>query len=153
MPTRFVLNGQDISVDAAPATPLLWVLRDTLGLTGTKYGCGAGLCGACTVHLDGAAARACSLPLEAIAGAHVTTVEGLSPDGASHPVQRAWTELDVPQCGYCQCGQMMAAAALLAGTPRPSRDEIRAGMAGNLCRCGIYARIEAAVARAAELSP
>ncbi len=152
MPTRFVLNGENVSVEADPAMPLLWVLRDTLGLTGTKYGCGAGLCGACTVHLDGAAARACTLPLDAAAGARVTTVEGLSPDGASHPVQRAWTELDVPQCGYCQCGQMMTAAALLAATPRPSREEIRAGMAGNLCRCGTYARIEAAVARAAELT-
>jgi aerobic-type carbon monoxide dehydrogenase small subunit (CoxS/CutS family) len=152
MPTRFTLNGREVSVDADPATPLLWILRDTLGLTGTKYGCGVAQCGACTVHLDGVATRACATPLDAVAGQRVTTIEGLSPDGASHPVQRAWIELDVPQCGYCQCGQMMTAAAFLAETPRPSREAIREAMAGNLCRCGTYHRIEAAVARAAELS-
>jgi isoquinoline 1-oxidoreductase alpha subunit len=151
MPTHFILNHAEISVEADPSTPLLWVLRDILGLTGTKYGCGVGQCGACTVHLDGIATRSCSIPLEATAGARVTTIEGLSPDGASHPVQRAWIEFDVPQCGYCQCGQMMTAAAFLTETPRPSREEIRAAMTGNLCRCGTYARIEAAVARAAEL--
>jgi isoquinoline 1-oxidoreductase alpha subunit len=151
MATRFILNGREVSVDADPATPLLWILRDQLGLTGTKYGCGIAACGACMVHLDGVAAPSCTLPLEAVEGLRVTTIEGLSPDGASHPVQRAWLELDVPQCGYCQCGQMMAASALLVATPRPSREEIRAAMARNLCRCGTYARIEAAVARAAEL--
>ncbi len=152
MPIRFILNGGEVSVEADPSTPLLWVLRDTLGLTGTKFGCGAGLCGACTVHLDGAAIRACATPIEAVAGVRVTTIEGLSADGASHPVQRAWIELDVPQCGYCQCGQMMSAAALLATTPSPTREDVHAAMAGNLCRCGTYPRIEAAVARAAELS-
>lgn len=152
MPTRFILNGGEISVEADPSTPLLWVLRDQLGLTGTKYGCGAALCGACMVHLDGATVPACVTPLAAVAGRRITTIEGLSEDGASHPVQRAWIELDVPQCGYCQSGQMMRAAALLAETPAPTRDEIRAGMARNLCRCGTYHRIEAAVARAAELA-
>lgn len=152
MPTRFILNGGEVSVEADPSTPLLWVLRDELGLTGTKYSCGAALCGACMVHLDGATVPSCVTPLEAVAGARVTTIEGLSPDGASHPVQRAWIELDVPQCGYCQSGQMMRAAALLAETPSPTREEIREGMARNLCRCGTYQRIEAAVARAAELS-
>lgn len=152
MTIRFILNGGQVSVEADPSTPLLWVLRDSLGLTGTKYGCGVGLCGACTVHLDGEATRACSIPLDAVAGARVTTIEGLSTDGASHPVQRAWIELDVPQCGYCQCGQMMTAAALIAASPSPTRQDIHAAMAGNLCRCGTYARIETAVARAAELS-
>lgn len=152
MTTRFTLNGQDVAVDADPTTPLLWVLRDTLGLTGTKYGCGIAQCGACTVHLNGAAVRSCVLPLAAIAGRRVTTIEGLSADGASHPVQRAWIELDVPQCGYCQCGQMMSAAALLATNPRPDQAAIHAAMAGNICRCGTYQRIEAAVARAAELA-
>jgi isoquinoline 1-oxidoreductase subunit alpha len=151
MTTRFTLNGQDVAVTADPDTPLLWVLRDTLGLTGTKYGCGVAQCGACTIHLDGAAARACATPLAAVAGASVTTIEGLSTDGASHPVQRAWIELDVPQCGFCQCGQMMTAAGFLNENPRPDRAAIREAMAGNLCRCGTYQRIEAAVARAAEL--
>lgn len=152
MSTRFILNGGEVSVEADPSTPLLWALRDSLGLTGTKYGCGVGLCGACTVHVDGEATRACSIPLEAVAGARVTTIEGLSADGASHPVQRAGIALDVPQCGYCQCGQMMAAAALIAANASPTREDIHAALAGNLCRCGTYPRIEAAVARAAELS-
>ena len=151
MATRFILNGRETSAEADPATPLLWILRDTLGLNGTKYGCGIAACGACMVHLDRVATPSCSVQLEAAEGRRVTTIEGLSPDGASHPVQRAWLELDVPQCGYCQSGQMMAAAALLAETPRPSREEIRAAMTRNLCRCGTYARIETAVARAAEL--
>lgn len=149
--TRFELNGRDVSVAEDPATPLLWVLRDTLGLTGTKYGCGVAQCGACTVHLDGEAVRACATTLSEVAGRRVTTIEGLSPDGA-HPVQRAWIELDVPQCGYCQCGQIMGAAALLRETPQPGDAEIDAALAGNLCRCGTYPRIRAAVHRAAELA-
>lgn len=144
------VNGTDRTVDVDPETPLLWVLRDTVGLTGTKYGCGKGLCGACTIHLDGAPARACVTPLAAAVGRRITTIEGLSPDG-SHPVQRAWTELDVVQCGYCQSGQIMAAAALLADTPIPTDAQIDAAMDGNLCRCGTYQRIRAAVKRASEL--
>ena len=137
-------------VDVQPDTPLLWVLRDTLGLTGTKYGCGMALCGACTVHLEGAAVRSCVMPVSAVQGRRVTTIEGLSAD-RSHPVQRAWIELDVPQCGYCQSGQIMSAAALLARTPAPSDADIDAAMAGNICRCGTYRRIRAAIHRAAAL--
>src|SRR3984893_16156992 len=133
--TTLSLNNRIVEVDAAPDTPLLWVLRDHLGLTGTKYGCGMALCGACTVHLDGAAVRSCVLPLRAVAGQSITTIEGLSQDRA-HPVQRAWIELDVPQCGYCQSGQIMSAAALLRSTPAPSEADIDAAMAGNICRCG-----------------
>ena len=144
------VNGARQELDADPAMPLLWALRDLLGLTGTKYGCGKALCGACTLHLDGAPVRACVTPLAAAAGRRVTTIEGLSPDG-SHPVQRAWTELDVVQCGYCQSGQIMAAAALLADTPRPTDSQIDAALDGNLCRCGTYQRIRAAVKRASEL--
>ncbi|HQW08162.1 MAG TPA: (2Fe-2S)-binding protein [Steroidobacteraceae bacterium] len=144
------VNGARHELDADPAMPLLWALRDLLGLTGTKYGCGKALCGACTLHLDGAPVRACVTPLAAAAGRRVTTIEGLSPDG-SHPVQRAWTELDVVQCGYCQSGQIMAAAALLADTPRPTDSQIDAALDGNLCRCGTYQRIRAAVKRASEL--
>ena len=144
------VNGARHELDADPAMPLLWALRDLLGLTGTKYGCGKALCGACTLHLDGAPVRACGTPLAAAAGRRVTTIEGLSPDG-SHPVQRAWTELDVVQCGYCQSGQIMAAAALLADTPRPTDSQIDAALDGNLCRCGTYQRIRAAVKRASEL--
>jgi aerobic-type carbon monoxide dehydrogenase small subunit (CoxS/CutS family) len=146
------VNGKTVEVDAAPDTPLLWVLRDHLGLTGTKYGCGIALCGACTVHIDGAATRSCILPLKALAGKSITTIEGLSPD-RSHPVQRAWIEIDVPQCGYCQSGQIMSAAALLRGKPVPSDADIDAAMAGNLCRCGTYPRIRKAIHRAAELLP
>ena len=129
------VNSKRLEVDAAPDTPLLWVLRDHLAMTGTKYGCGMALCGACTVHIDGTATRSCVLPLSAVAGKRVTTIEGLSAD-RSHAVQRAWIELDVPQCGYCQSGQIMSAAALLAVKPDPSDAEIDAAMAGNLCRCG-----------------
>jgi aerobic-type carbon monoxide dehydrogenase small subunit (CoxS/CutS family) len=144
------VNDRAIDVDAAPDTPLLWVLRDHLAMTGTKYGCGVALCGACTVHVDGTAMRSCVLPLRALAGRRVTTIEGLSVD-RSHVVQRAWIELDVPQCGYCQSGQIMSAAALLAVKPAPSDADIDAAMAGNLCRCGTYPRIRKAIHRAAEL--
>src|SRR5574341_305368 len=129
------VNGTKHDLDVPPEMPLLWVVREALGLTGTKYGCGMALCGACTVHLDGAPIRSCVTPVSAAAGARITTIEGLSVD-ASHPVQRAWIELDVPQCGYCQSGQIMAAAALLAATPSPTDADIDAAMAGNLCRCG-----------------
>lgn len=145
------VNGQDRQVDVDPETPLLWVLRDTIGLTGTKYGCGMALCGACTVHLDGQPIRACITPVAAVGTARVTTIEGLSTD-RSHPVQRAWIELDVPQCGYCQSGQIMSASALLAQNPKPTDTDIDAAMSGNLCRCGTYQRIRAAIHRAAELS-
>jgi isoquinoline 1-oxidoreductase alpha subunit len=149
---EFVLNGKPISVDAPVEMPLLWVLRDLLNLTGTKFGCGVAQCGACTVHLDGAPSRACVTPIGAVAGKQVTTIEGLAGSSGEHAVQRAWQELNVPQCGYCQAGQLMSAAALLARTPAPSDAEIDAAMAGNLCRCGTYGRIRAAIHRAAELS-
>ncbi len=148
---KLTLNGQAKEIDVADDTPLLWALRDTLGLTGTKFGCGAALCGACTVHLEGQPIRACVTPVSAVAGKKVTTIEGLSSD-RSHPVQRAWMELDVPQCGYCQSGQIMAAAALLAANPNPSDADVDAAMSGNICRCGTYPRIRKAVRRAAELS-
>ncbi len=148
---KLTLNGQAKEIDVADDTPLLWALRDTLGLTGTKFGCGAALCGACTVHLEGQPIRACVTPVNAVAGKKVTTIEGLSSD-RSHPVQRAWMELDVPQCGYCQSGQIMAAAALLAANPNPSDADVDAAMSGNICRCGTYPRIRKAVRRAAELS-
>jgi aerobic-type carbon monoxide dehydrogenase small subunit (CoxS/CutS family) len=142
------VNGSERKVTVSPETPLLWVLRDTLTLTGTKYGCGAGLCGACTVHLDGEAVRSCVTPVSAAAGKGIVTIEGLSTEG-SHPVQQAWIAEDVPQCGYCQSGQIMQAAALLAKNPHPSEQEVIDSMAGNLCRCGTYARIRRAVQRAA----
>lgn len=142
------LNGELRQLDLDPDTPLLWVLRDHLGLTGTKYGCGEGECGACTVHLDGAPVKSCSTPLSAAAGRSVTTIEGLSPDGR-HPLQLAWIVEDVPQCGYCQPGQIMTAAALIAETPRPSDAQIEAAMSGVLCRCGTYNRIRRAIHRAA----
>ena len=148
--TKLTLNGREIEVDVDADMPLLWLLRDTLGLTGTKFGCGMALCGACTVHLDGAAVRACVTPVSAASGRKITTIEGLSPD-RSHPLQRAWIELDVPQCGYCQSGQIMSAAALLARAPQPSDADIDASMAGNICRCGTYQRIRAAIHRAAAL--
>jgi isoquinoline 1-oxidoreductase alpha subunit len=144
----FVLNGKPATANADPQTPLLWVIRDHIGLTGTKYGCGAGLCGACTVHVDGHALRSCQTPVAAVEGAKVVTIEGLSPD-SSHPLQRAWIAEQVPQCGYCQSGQIMKAAELLADNPKPSRDQIIAHMDGNICRCGTYPRIVAAVERAA----
>jgi aerobic-type carbon monoxide dehydrogenase small subunit (CoxS/CutS family) len=145
------INGRSIEVDVEPNTPLLWVLRDTLGLTGTKYGCGMALCGACTVHLDGQPVRSCSLPIAAVGDQAITTIEGLSTD-LGHPVQQAWLEIDVPQCGYCQSGQIMAAAALLAQNPTPDDGDIDAAMSGNLCRCGTYPRIRKAIHRAAELA-
>jgi len=145
------VNGRSIEVDVDPQTPLLWVLRDTVGLTGTKYGCGMALCGACTVHLDGEPIRSCVTPVSAIGDQKITTIEGLSKD-RSHPVQQAWMEIDVPQCGYCQSGQIMSAAALLAKTPKPTDADIDAAMAGNICRCGTYQRIRTAIHRAAELA-
>lgn len=148
MNITFEVNGRPETVDVDPEMPLLWVLRDLLGLRGTKYGCGIAVCGTCTVHVNGAAARACVVPISAVAGTRVTTIEGL---GGEHPVQRAWVEQQVPQCGYCQCGQVMQAAALLAANPAPSRDQVRASMSGVLCRCGTYPRIESAVQRAADL--
>ena len=143
------VNGRRQSIDVAPDTPLLWVLRDDLQLTGTKFGCGVAQCGACTVHVDGKPTRACVTPISTVATESITTIEGLSPDGA-HPVQRAWVAEDVPQCGYCQAGQIMAAAALLANTPSPTDAQIDTAMRGNLCRCGTYVRIRAAIHRAAE---
>ena len=148
--SRITVNDKTLDIDASPDTPLLWVLRDHLAMTGTKYGCDMALCGACTVHIDGVAVRSCVLPLGALEGKRITTIEGLSPD-RSHAVQRAWIELDVPQCGYCQSGQIMSAAALLKDHPRPSDAEIDAAMAGNICRCGTYPRIRKAIHRAAEL--
>ncbi len=146
----FSLNGETVRLDIEPDTPVLWAIRDEIGLTGTKFGCGIGQCGACTVQLDGTPVRSCQLPVTALEGRSVTTVEGLSPDGA-HPLQRAWVEFSVPQCGYCQSGQLMSAAALLAKKPDPTDDDIDAAMSGNICRCGTYNRIRAAIHRAAEL--
>ena len=147
--TAFLLNGGPVSLESDPATPLLWVLRDVLHMTGTKYGCGIGQCGACTVHLDGEAVRSCQTTLAMVAGRAVTTIEGLSAAG-QHPVQRAWVEIQVPQCGYCQAGQIMSAAALLARHRSPSDAEIDSAMQGNLCRCGSYQRIRQAIHRAAK---
>jgi len=145
---QLTVNGVAREVDADGEMPLLWALRDLLGLTGTKYGCGEALCGACTVHLDGRAVRSCVTPLRRAAGRAVTTIEGLSPAG-EHPLQRAWVELGVPQCGFCQAGQIMTAAALLAENPHPTDDDIDHSLAGNLCRCGTYVRIRAAIRKAA----
>jgi len=142
------VNGQAREVEADPEMPLLWVLRDLLGLTGTKYGCGEALCGACTVHLDGNAVRSCVTPVRRAAGHKIVTIEGLSRAG-DHPLQKAWIDLGVPQCGFCQAGQIMSAAALLAANPRPTDDDIDRSLAGNLCRCGTYLRIRAAVRKAA----
>ena len=147
----FTLNGASQTVDVVPEMPLLWVLRDVVGLTGTKFGCGMALCGACTVHLDGQPVRSCSTPVKSVAGKTVTTVEGLSPNGR-HPVQRAWMEIDVPQCGYCQSGQVMSAVALLARKPKPTDADIDEAMRGNLCRCGTYQSVRTAVHRAAALN-
>jgi isoquinoline 1-oxidoreductase alpha subunit len=150
MAIQFTLNGKPQSVDVNPNMPLLWVLRDTLGMTGTKFGCGISLCGSCTVHIDGDATRSCVTPISAVAGKKVTTIEGLSAD-RSHPVQRAWIEVDVPQCGYCQSGQIMTTAALLEKNPKPTDAEIDDALKGNICRCGTYKRIRQAVHRAAQL--
>jgi aerobic-type carbon monoxide dehydrogenase small subunit (CoxS/CutS family) len=148
-PVTFTVNHKEHTVDLSPDTPLLWVLRDTLGLTGTKYSCGQGLCGACTVHLDGEAIRSCQVPISQVEGRNIDTIEGLSPDG-SHPLQQAWIAEYVPQCGYCQPGQIMAAAALLGRNPAPTDADIDSAMSGILCRCGTYQRIRRAIHRVAE---
>jgi aerobic-type carbon monoxide dehydrogenase small subunit (CoxS/CutS family) len=145
------VNKRSVQVDVESSTPLLWVLREHLGLTGTKYGCGVAQCGACTVHLDGRPVRSCSIPVALAAGKEVTTIEGLS-SGGNHPLQRAWIEIEVPQCGYCQSGQIMSAAALLAKTPHPADDDINRAMSGNICRCGTYPRIRRAIHHAAEMA-
>lgn len=144
------INGKDKQVDVDPSTPLLWVLRDHLDMVGTKFGCGIAQCGACTVHLNGSAVRACSLPVSAVTSQKITTIEGLSENG-DHPVQKAWLDIDVPQCGYCQAGQMMSAAALLNSNPNPSDEDIDAAMSGNICRCGTYVRIRKAIKAASKL--
>ena len=147
--TSFSLNGKQVSASADPKTPLLWVIRDVCGLTGTKFGCGGGFCGACTVHINGRAERSCQIPLSQADGASIVTIEGLSAD-ASHPLQKAWVREEVPQCGYCQSGQIMKAAELLAANPQPTREQIVSHMDGNICRCGTYNRIVAAIQRAAK---
>ena len=151
MPFEFVINGRPTRVDVPANMPLLWVIRDVLNLRGTKYGCGVALCGACTVHIDGEATRSCVTDVSSVAGKKITTIEGLSPDG-SHPAQVAWQEIDVPQCGYCQAGQIMSVAALLAKIPQPTNAQIDEAMEGNLCRCGTYLRIRQAIHRAAAIS-
>jgi isoquinoline 1-oxidoreductase alpha subunit len=147
MAVTLKINGKDVETDAAGDTPLLWVLRDHLGMTGTKFGCGIAQCGACTVHIDGAATRSCQLPLAAAAGTEITTIEGLSPD-SSHPLQKYWVEMNVPQCGYCQSGMLMAASALLKQIPNPTDDDIDQYV-NNICRCGTYTRVRAAIHKAA----
>ena len=149
MALELSINGESLSLDVDQRMPLLWAIRDLVGLTGTKYGCGKALCGACTVHIDGKPVRSCALPVSAAVGKEITTIEGLSDDG-NHPVQVAWRELNVPQCGYCQSGQIMSAVALLERNPKPSNDDIDNAMSGNICRCGTYTRIRAAIHRAAE---
>ena len=149
MSVSFTLNGKSVSAQAEPDTPLLWVIRDEVGLTGTKFGCGAGLCGACTVHLDGTPVRSCQTPVSAAAGKKVATVESLSGTANTHPLQEAWIKHDVPQCGYCQSGQLMSAAALLSKNKNPSDKDIDEAMSGNLCRCGTYGRVRAAIKDAA----
>jgi aerobic-type carbon monoxide dehydrogenase small subunit (CoxS/CutS family) len=151
MTFKLSVNGKTHAVDSAPDTPLLWVLRDQLNLVGTKFGCGIGMCGACTIHLNGQAVRSCQLLVSAVAGQKIVTIEGLS-ENATHPLQRVWVELDVPQCGYCQAGQIMSAAALLANNPHPTDEDIDAAMTGNLCRCATYVRIRAGIHRAADLA-
>ncbi len=151
-PIAFEVNGKPRSVEVSPDTPLLWVLRDTLGLTGTKFGCGMAVCGACTVHLNGEPIRSCVTPVSSVSGKRITTIEGLSPNGA-HPLQQAWLAEQVPQCGYCQAGQLMSAAALLAKKPHPSDEDIDEAMTGNICRCGTYTRIRRAIHRAAGSAP
>ena len=150
--TTLNVNGKDHVVEAEPEMPLLWVLRDLIGLTGTKYGCGEALCGSCTVHVDGEARRSCVTPLSRVAGTKITTIEGLSPDG-SHPLQKAWVETSVPQCGFCQAGQIMSAVALLRAVPDPTDADIDAVMSANLCRCGTYPRIRSAIKAAAARMP
>ena len=152
MAFTFTVNGTSATVDVPADMPLLWVIRDVLNLKGTKFGCGAGLCGACTVHLDGRAIRSCQTPVSTVASKQVTTLEGLSADG-THPLQIAWQDVDVPQCGYCQAGQIMSAAALLARTPKPTDADIDTAMNGNLCRCATYLRIREAIHKAAAMSP
>ena len=147
---KFTVNGKPASISVNPRMPLLWALRDTLGMTGTKFGCGMALCGACTVHLDGQPVRSCQTQMSTVAGRKVTTIEGLSAD-SSHPVQRAWIEIDVPQCGYCQSGQIMSAAGLLAKTSNPTETDIDEAMRGNICRCGTYPQIRQAIHRAASI--
>lgn len=149
--TEFTLNGRSVSTDADPDTPLLWVLRERFEMTGTKFGCGVAACGACTVHQDGSPVRACVTPLGSIEGTDITTIEGISENG-DHPVQAAWIEMDVPQCGYCQSGQIMTTVAMLRDVPDPTDEDIDSYLSGNLCRCGVYPRIRAAVKRAAELT-
>jgi len=149
MAVNLTINNKAFSLDVDPDMPLLWAIRDIAGLTGTKFACGKALCGSCVVHIDGAPVRSCAFPVSAAAGKEITTIEGLSEDG-NHPVQVAWRELNVPQCGYCQSGQIMSAAALLAGNPDPSDAEIDNAMSGNICRCGTYTRIRAAIHRVAE---
>ncbi len=149
MVTRCTVNGRSVNVQSDPSTPLLWVVRDELGLTGTKYGCGMAICGACTVHLDGEAVRACITPIEFAAGKRIATIEGAGGDRIGRALQAAWIELDVPQCGYCQCGQIMSASALLKSNPRPTDTQIDQAMSGNICRCGTYDRIRAAIHLAA----
>ena len=149
-PISFVVNSRRRTVNVTPDTPLLWVLRDTLHLTGTKFGCGIAQCGACTVHVNGKAVRSCVTPVSTVKGARVLTIEGLSADGASHPLQKAWIAEEVPQCGYCQSGQIMKAAELLDANPKPSREDIVKHMDGNICRCGTYKRIAAAIERASK---
>jgi isoquinoline 1-oxidoreductase subunit alpha len=149
MDIKLKINGSEHQVDVDPQTPLLWVLRDYLGLTGTKFGCGIAQCGACTVHIDGSATRSCRVPVEAVAGMQITTIEGLAPQ-SNHPLQKLWVEMNVPQCGYCQAGMLMAAAALLKQNPKPTDDDIDASVT-NICRCGTYPRVRAAIHRAAAL--
>jgi isoquinoline 1-oxidoreductase alpha subunit len=149
---KLVINGVERELDVPEDMPLLWVLREVVGMTGTKFGCGAALCGVCTVHVNGVATRSCVMPVGTLAGQRITTIEGLAQGGVKHPCQRAWMELNVPQCGYCQSGQIMSASALLAAQPEPTNEDIDAVMAGNLCRCGTYPRIRAAIHRASELA-
>jgi aerobic-type carbon monoxide dehydrogenase small subunit (CoxS/CutS family) len=149
---QLIVNGENRNVEAVPNTPLLWVLRDNLGLTGTKFGCGMALCGACTVHLDGTAVRSCSTPVSAIGNKKVTTIEGLSSGENLHPVQQAWMDENVPQCGYCQTGQIMSAVALIEKNPTPSDSDIETAMSGNICRCGTYERIRKAIKKASNIA-
>ena len=150
---QLIINGENREVEAVPNTPLLWVLRDNLSLTGTKYGCGMAQCGACTVHLDGAAVRSCSTPVSTIGNKKVTTIEGISSEEKVHPVQQAWMDENVPQCGYCQTGQIMSAVALLAKNPTPNDHDIETAMSGNICRCGTYERIRKAIKKASNTTP